>query len=63
MDVNRINPQTKYTALHNACWRGHIDVVRALLRHGADIHILNGEVRERRVVLMNREKQVYNVLK
>ena len=47
MDVNRINPQTKYTALHNACWRGHIDVVRALLRHGADIHILNGEVRER----------------
>lgn len=44
LDINRINPQTKYTALHNACWRGHKDVVCALLRHGADMNILNGEV-------------------
>ena len=48
VDVNRINPQTKYTALHCACWRGHIDIVSALLRHGADINILNGEVRKHR---------------
>ena len=44
IDVNHINPQTKYTALHNACWRGHKDIVCVLLRHGADMTIPNGEV-------------------
>ncbi|KAK8795073.1 hypothetical protein WA588_003924 [Blastocystis sp. NMH] len=43
IDVNHINPQTKYTALHNACWRGHKDIVCVLLRHGADMTIPNGE--------------------
>lgn len=42
--MNYINPQTKYTALHNACWRGYKDIVSILLRHGADMTITNSEV-------------------
>ena len=45
LDLNFVNPQTKYTALHQACWYGHTDIVMLLLQHGADPSIKNAYVR------------------
>ena len=38
------NPETHYTALHHAAWKGHKDIVLVLLRHNANPLLRNLEV-------------------
>ena len=60
LDLNFVNPQTKYTALHQACWYGHSDIVMLLLQHGADPSIKNayGETARDSALLSKKEKVV-----
>ena len=40
-DVNGVN-KYGYTAIHNAACMGHADILRVLIRHGADINVRVG---------------------
>ena len=57
LDLNFVNPQTKYTALHQACWYGHSDIVMLLLQHGADPSIKNAYVLSFMDRVYSREKR------
>ena len=35
-DINAVD-KYKYTALHDAAWEGHVDIVKVLIQNGADV--------------------------